>query len=60
MEAARSVEEARRLNLGRLFLWTSSAESLYVKLGWQPVERTKYCGKIIVIMQIDVDPFAFP
>jgi GNAT superfamily N-acetyltransferase len=50
----RAVEEARRLNLGRLFLWTSSAESLYLKLGWQPVERTEYCGKSIVIMQMNV------
>ena len=50
----RAVEEARRLNLERLFLWTASAESLYLKLGWQPVERTEYCGKSIVIMQLDV------
>jgi GNAT superfamily N-acetyltransferase len=50
----RAVEEARRLNLARLFLWTSSAESLYLKLGWQRVERTDYCGKSIVIMQIGV------
>ena len=51
---ARAVEEARRLNLDRLFLWTASAESLYLKLGWQPVERTEYCGMNIVIMQMDV------
>jgi GNAT superfamily N-acetyltransferase len=50
----RAVEDARRLNLGKLFLWTSSAESLYLTLGWQPIERTEYCGKSIVIMEIDV------
>jgi hypothetical protein len=42
------------LKLPELFLWTSSAEALYLKLGWQPVERTDYCGKRIVIMQMDV------
>jgi predicted N-acetyltransferase YhbS len=49
----RAVEEARRLHLPQLFLWTSSAEGLYLKLGWSVVERTSYCGKQIVIMQIE-------
>ena len=50
----RAVDEARRLNLRGLFLWTSSAEGLYLKLGWQAIERTEYCGKSIVIMKMDV------
>ena len=50
----RATEEARRLNLSRLYLWTSSAEGLYRKIGWQVVERTEYYGKNIVIMQIGV------
>jgi GNAT superfamily N-acetyltransferase len=50
----RAVDEARRLKLPRLFLWTSSAEALYLRLGWRVVERTGYCDKTIVIMQIDV------
>jgi len=54
----RAVEEARRLNVTRLFLWTSSAEGLYQKLGWQVVERSDYCGKPIVIMRVDLDPDA--
>jgi GNAT superfamily N-acetyltransferase len=49
----RATEEARRLKVLRLFLWTSSAEGLYLKLGWQPVERTDYCGTRIVIMEND-------
>lgn len=51
---ARAVAEARRLKLPGLFLWTSSAEAeaLYVKLGWRTVERSEYCGKRIVIMQL--------
>ena len=50
----RVLAEARRLNLPRLFLWTSSAEALYLKLGWRLVERTEYCGKRIVIMRSDL------
>ena len=49
----RALEEARRLKLPTLFLWTSSAEALYLKLGWRPLERTEYCGKRIVIMQLE-------
>jgi GNAT superfamily N-acetyltransferase len=49
----RILGEARRLHLPKLFLWTSSAEALYLKLGWQQVERTDYCGSRIVVMQID-------
>jgi GNAT superfamily N-acetyltransferase len=47
----RATEEARRLNVPRLFLWTASAEGLYLKLGWRTIERTDYCGLRIVIMQ---------
>ena len=50
----RATEEARRLNICRLYLWTHSAEELYHKLGWQVVERTKYFGKEAVVMQIDL------
>jgi len=50
----RATEEARRLNVSRLYLWTHSAEGLYHKLGWQVVERTKYFGKEAVVMEIDL------
>lgn len=50
----RATEEARRLNVSRLYLWTHSAEGLYHKLGWQVVERSHYCGKEAVVMQIDL------
>jgi GNAT superfamily N-acetyltransferase len=49
----RATEEARRLNVPRLFLWTHSAEGLYRKLGWHVVERVEYCAKEAVVMQID-------
>jgi len=50
----RATEEARRLNVRRLYLWTHSAEKLYDKLGWQVVERTNYFGKEAVVMQVDL------
>ena len=50
----RATEEARRLNVPRLYLWTHSAEGLYQKLGWQVVERTNYFDKNAVVMQIDL------
>jgi GNAT superfamily N-acetyltransferase len=51
----RATEEARRLNMSQLYLWTHSAEGLYRKLGWQVVERTNYFGKEAVVMQIDIE-----
>ena len=50
----RATEEARRLNVPRLYLWTHSAEGLYHKLGWQVVEWTNYFGKEAVVMQLNL------
>jgi GNAT superfamily N-acetyltransferase len=50
----RATEEARRLNVPQLYLWTHTAEGLYHKLAWQVVERTNYFGKEAVVMQIDL------
>jgi predicted N-acetyltransferase YhbS len=47
----RALEEAQRLELPSLHLWTSSAEKLYDKLGWKAVERMEYHGKQIVMME---------
>ncbi len=44
------VEEARRLRLPRLYLWTPSAESLYARHGWSLLERTAYHHYTISIM----------
>lgn len=46
----RLADEARRLNLPRLYLWTNSAARLYAKLGWQEQERLEYCGSAITVM----------
>jgi GNAT superfamily N-acetyltransferase len=50
----RATDEARRLYVHRLYLWTHSAEKLYDKLGWQVLERTDYFGKEAVVMEIDL------
>lgn len=52
-----ATEEARKLNVPQLHLWThsDSAERLYRKLGWQVVERTEYFGKNAVVMQRTVN-----
>ena len=50
----RAIEEARRLKVPRLYLWTHSAERLYRKLGWRVVERSDYFGKEAVVMQMDL------
>lgn len=52
----RAVDDARRLKIPRLFLWTSTAEALYLKLGWRAIERTDYCRQRIVIMEYVIRP----
>jgi predicted N-acetyltransferase YhbS len=46
----RLIEEARKLKLPRLYLWTTSAESLYLRLGWTRIEKLQYCGYDISLM----------
>lgn len=48
---ARVVECAERLGVARLYLYTPSAERMYSKLGWFPMERAKYRGSNVLIMQ---------
>ena len=50
----RATEQADRLGVRQLYLWTHSAEGLYHKLGWEVVERTNYFGKPAVVMHIDL------
>ena len=50
----RATEEARKLKVSRLYLWTSSAALLYRKLGWQPIERIQYFGHDAVVMQLNM------
>ena len=45
------LDEARRLHLPGLYLWTPSAEALYAKLGWKTIEQLDYCGHAISVMK---------
>ncbi len=46
----RMVAEAEKLGLPCLYLWTPSAESLYVRHGWKLLERVPYYEYTISIM----------
>ena len=50
----RAMDEAKRLRLRDLYLWTPSAESLYRRLGWREVERLHYCNTDIVVMKLSM------
>ncbi|MGO9585920.1 MAG: GNAT family N-acetyltransferase [Limisphaerales bacterium] len=56
----RLIKEARRLSVKRLYLWTSSAEVLYAKLGWMSLERFDYCGHKISVMKREIRSQAHP
>lgn len=45
-----AVGHARSLGIRTLHLFTIDQESLYLRLGWQPLERTDYRGDRVVIM----------
>lgn len=46
----RLLIEAARLKLNSLYLWTSSAQSLYARHGWRMHEHLNYCGYQGVVM----------
>lgn len=48
----RAVEEARRLGVPRLHLFTATAEPLYARLGWTVCERTRYRGEEVTVMAL--------
>jgi GNAT superfamily N-acetyltransferase len=50
----RAIEEARRLHVSELYLWTPSAKSLYERLGWSELERLKYYGYEISLMKREI------
>ena len=46
----RIVEEAAKLEVSLLYLYTAHSERLYASLGWRLMERTSYRDQSIVIM----------
>jgi GNAT superfamily N-acetyltransferase len=49
----RIVNEASRLDVRRLYLYTVHSERLYSALGWMLYERTRYRDRDVVIMTYD-------
>jgi predicted N-acetyltransferase YhbS len=46
-----AAEEAKRLDVQDLYLFTRDRERLYARLGWKMIERAEYHGRIAVIMK---------
>jgi GNAT superfamily N-acetyltransferase len=47
-------EEARRQSISTLWLYTNTAERIYARLGWRPVETILHNGKPSVLMGRDL------
>jgi N-acetylglutamate synthase-like GNAT family acetyltransferase len=52
----RLIEEARELEVKRLYLYTPDQEKFYTRLDWSLLERTNYAGKPAVIMAYAISP----
>ncbi len=52
--AERIAAEATSLGFPRLYLYTSTAESLYARLGFSVLERCDYHGERVVVMVRDL------
>ncbi len=52
----RVVDEARALEIPRLYLFTEDAEPFYQRLGWRVFDRTTYFGRNVVIQYYDIAP----
>lgn len=46
----RATEEASRLGVSNLYLFTFDKQSLYMRLGWSAVEDSSYAGRACTIM----------
>ena len=44
-------ERSKQIGLNDIYLFTHTAENLYQRLGWQPLERITLTGKNIVVMK---------
>src|SRR5262249_7586047 len=51
----RAVCEARLIGIPAVYLFTTTKEPYYARLGWRPVERARYRSKEIVIMRRTLD-----
>lgn len=49
-----AVERACRMDLERLYLYTSTAEVFYAKLGWTTIARARYEGEDVAVMALEL------
>ncbi|QHT71650.1 GNAT family N-acetyltransferase [Rhodocytophaga rosea] len=47
-------DQAKALGIAQLYLFTHTAETLYTRLGWHPIERLELGGKNIAVMKKDL------
>jgi N-acetylglutamate synthase-like GNAT family acetyltransferase len=50
----RAVDEARKLSVERLYLYTADQERFYARLGWSVVEQCQYRGQGVVVMTLQL------
>jgi len=46
-----TVAVAKQLGVKELYLYTRSHEDFYTRLGWLPIERPQYHGRLAVVMK---------
>jgi N-acetylglutamate synthase-like GNAT family acetyltransferase len=51
---SRIGDEARKLGVSKLFLFTPDRETFYSQLGWHVFERTNYRNEDVVIMTKEI------
>jgi N-acetylglutamate synthase-like GNAT family acetyltransferase len=50
------VQVSGQMGIERLYLYTKTAQGLYLKLGWQSIAEENYEGEDITIMSFDITP----
>lgn len=49
----RFIDDARALNVPRLYLYTPGTEQFYSRLGWSPIAHTSYRGTNVAVMSYE-------
>jgi len=52
----RIIDEARQLGIGKLYLYTATAEAFFTHLGWALVERSVFHDAPIAVMSYQTGP----
>jgi N-acetylglutamate synthase-like GNAT family acetyltransferase len=47
----RVAAEATRLGVAEVYLYTTSQQALYLRLGWKPISSEPYNGKTVSVMR---------